>query len=78
MSPVSTPELFDEAVDLLQPASPSTTGPLIVLSQTPAISGAPEEVREPTLSDVLQTIKVNHTVIIGKVEELKLDFSILC
>lgn len=75
----STPDLFDEEPDPLLPPSPGTSAPpalsVIPPHSDDGLEDGPEP--EPTLLDVLKLIKVNHSDIMGKVEELKLDITIM-
>lgn len=73
----STPELFGEDPELPPslPPSPGAAAPQGLLSQTSPSDEDMEE--EPTLMDVLKTIKVNHSDLMGKVAELKLDITIM-
>lgn len=57
---------------------PLVSAPPLILSQTSPSSVAAEGMPEPSLSKVKISIKINQSDLMGKVEELKLDLSIIC
>ena len=75
----STPELFAEDPETSPPPSPGTsTTPALPVPGSPSEDGledGPEP--EPTLREVLKLMKVNHSDTMGKMEELKLDITIM-
>lgn len=66
-----------DAPDTSPPSSLGVPDPPILSSQTPAGEDAADDGTGPTLSEVLHTIKVNHTALTGTVTEIKTDLAIM-
>lgn len=76
-SPASTPDLFGDGLDGSPPPSPEIPDPAAIPSVPTPGSSVVDGAKEPTLADVLAIIKVNHADLVGKVDGLKIDLTIM-
>lgn len=75
--PASTLDLFGDAPDTSLLSSPAVLDPPNLSSQASTVGDGADDGTGPTILEVLRTIRVNHTDLMGMVAEIKTDFVIM-